>query len=98
MEKTDRLRVSGMEMMRYRVIQEVIGKRLTQMEAAVRLDLSARQVRRLVRSIQRSGLDGIVHGLVGKPAVGSKAISELLMWPPLTMITPPMAVSTNGED
>lgn len=70
MEKKDRTntKVSGMEMMRYRIIQEVISKRLTQMEAAVRLDLSVRQVRRIVREVRCNGLEGVVHGLVGKPS------------------------------
>jgi transposase len=59
-------RISGMEARRYRVIQDVLDKRLTQEDAAIHLELSVRQVRRLVRGFKHRGMDAIVHGLVGK--------------------------------
>jgi len=67
MDERVRTAVSGMELRRYRVIQEVIDGRLTQMDAAVKLALSVRQVRRILRQVERKGLEGAVHGLVGKP-------------------------------
>lgn len=63
-----RLRVSGMEMRRYRVIQEVIDRRLTQAEAALQLELSERQIRRITRQVEKRGIEGSIHGLVGKPS------------------------------
>jgi transposase len=60
--------MSGMELRRYRVIMDVIDKRLTQEEAASSLDISSRQLRRLVERIKLNGMDGAVHGGVGKPS------------------------------
>jgi transposase len=60
--------VSGMELRRFRVITDVIDKRLTQEAAALDLGISARQFRRLLRKVERIGMDGVIHGLVGKPS------------------------------
>lgn len=57
-----------MELRRFRVISDVIDKRLTQREAAESLDVSVRQLRRLLRRVERAGMDGVIHGLVGKPS------------------------------
>lgn len=57
-----------MELRRYRVISDVIDKRLTQEVAARDLGMSTRQLRRLLVRVKRIGMDGVVHGLVGKPS------------------------------
>jgi len=58
--------LTGMEVRRYRVIQDVIDRRLTQREAGEELELSVRQVRRVVRKVRDKGAAGVIHGLVGK--------------------------------
>jgi transposase len=68
MSVTPRTQVSGMELRRYRVIVDLMDRRLSQDEAASALGLSTRQVRRLVDRVGKMGLDGVVHGLVGKPS------------------------------
>lgn len=57
-----------MELRRYRVISDVIDKRLTQAEAAESLDMSCRQLRRILAKVRVRGMDGVVHGNVGKPS------------------------------
>ncbi len=57
-----------MELRRFRVISDVIDKRLTQEEAARGLGICTRQLRRLLERVKRIGMDGVVHGLVGKPS------------------------------
>lgn len=66
--------VSGKDLKRLRVIEEVLKKTMTQIEAAEKLELCVRQVRRLVRKAERDGAKGIIHGLKGKP--GNRAMSE----------------------
>src|SRR4051794_34640446 len=58
--------LNGMEARKYRIIQDVIDKRLTQAEAATELDLSERQIRRLVSGFKTKGMDAMIHGLVGR--------------------------------
>jgi len=53
------------ELNRLHVIQKVIDKRLRQVEAADILELSDRQVRRLVKRVRVDGDRGIVHKLRG---------------------------------
>lgn len=57
-----------MELRRYRVILDVIDKRMTQKEAAESLGLCTRQLRRLLEKVKKEGMDGVVHGGVGKPS------------------------------
>jgi transposase len=65
---TRKKRISGMELRRYRKLLDVIDKRLTQEQAASDLGLSTRQLRRLLKRVQQRGMEGVVHGLVGKPS------------------------------
>jgi hypothetical protein len=58
--------LTGMEARRYRVIQNVIEKKVTQVEASVELEVTDRQVRRLMKKVVSHGPEGIIHGLVGK--------------------------------
>lgn len=68
MGRQSRTRVSGMELRRFRVITDVIDKRLTQEEASRNLGISVRQLRRILVRVKLKGMDGIVHGGVGKPS------------------------------
>jgi len=60
--------LTGMEARRYRIIQNVIEKKVSQIEAAEELEISDRHVRRLVDVVKERGPEGIIHGLVGKPS------------------------------
>ena len=50
------------------MISDVIDKRLTQDEAARNLGITTRQLRRILARVKCVGMDGVVHGLVGKPS------------------------------
>lgn len=66
--KKDVIRMSKKELRRLPVIHKVMEKRLTQIKAAEMLDLTARQVRRIMKKIQKGGNQAIVHGNRGKPS------------------------------
>jgi hypothetical protein len=51
-----------------KILQLVLAGSLTQVEAARLLRLSTRQVRRLLRRLDRDGDQAVVHGLRGKPS------------------------------
>ena len=56
------------ELDRVRVIERVIERRLTQREAARRLGLTSRQVRRLRRGYERAGPEGLASKHRGRPS------------------------------
>lgn len=58
--------MSGTELRRLRLIQDCLANRMSQIEAAEQLDLSTRQLRRLIRAYQSKKEAGLVHGLRGK--------------------------------
>lgn len=60
------LKVTNAELRKLRVIEAVIEKKLKQKKAAKLLEISVRQVIRLVKRVRREGAKGIVHGLRGK--------------------------------
>ncbi|GAB4182463.1 MAG: hypothetical protein Fur0039_27110 [Rhodocyclaceae bacterium] len=62
------LAMSEKERDRLRVIEAVVGKRLRQVEAAKRLGLSVRQVKRLVRAHRQAGAAGLVSRRRGRPS------------------------------
>src|SRR3989338_3999031 len=66
MEEKGVLKVTNRELRKLKVIEEVIEKRLKQRKAAKLLDLSVRQVIRLVKRVRREGVQGIVHRLRDK--------------------------------
>src|SRR6195256_365168 len=66
--ETERIALSQRERDRMRVLHEVQQGHLTQREAARRLRLSDRQVRRLLRGIEKYGDQAVVHGLRGRPS------------------------------
>ena len=61
---------------RYHVIKQVISKQLDQSEAAFELNLSHRQIRRLVKKVKSSGARGVIHGSRGKRS-NNKLSSQL---------------------
>ena len=61
-----RICMSGSELRRFRVINNLMEKRVTTSEAALDLKISVRQVKRLRRKVKEQGESGIIHGLVGK--------------------------------
>jgi len=64
------------ELDRYHVIKQVISKKLKQTEAGRELNISTRQVRRLVKRIKAMGPAGVIHGLRGKSS--NNKLSEQL--------------------
>lgn len=58
--------MSQKELKRVKVINEVINKNLTQKEAAEKIDISERQIRRLLIRVEEKGDKGLAHKLRGK--------------------------------
>ncbi|MBL7960574.1 ISNCY family transposase [bacterium] len=56
------------EMKRLKVIHPVMERRITQVRASSMLDLSDRQIRRIVASVQFDGEKGVIHKLRGRPS------------------------------
>lgn len=63
MTKEEIFQVTNAELRKLRVIEQVIEKRIKQKKAAKLLELSVRQIIRLVKKVRREGGKGIVHGL-----------------------------------
>lgn len=63
-----RYHMSAKELQRLPVIEAVIARQMTQLEAAECLELSTRQVRRLERRVQAEGASGLMHRSCGQPA------------------------------
>src|ERR1700726_454926 len=66
--ETERIALSQRERDRLRVLHEVKRKHLTQSEAARRLKISDRQIRRLLVGLQKRGDRAVIHGLRGRPS------------------------------
>jgi transposase len=64
--KEERIELSQRERDRLKVMHEVERKHLRQREAAERLGMSARQVRRLLRRVKQEGDRGLIHRLRGR--------------------------------
>lgn len=64
----DIIEMSLKELKRLKVVQEVIGRHITQGVAASLVGLSERQVRRLIRSVREEGDRGIIHKARGRPS------------------------------
>ncbi|GBE03806.1 integrase core domain protein [bacterium BMS3Abin09] len=82
MPERDIIKMSIRELKRLKLVQEAIAKQVTQKTAAELMELSERQVRRLVNAVRKDGERGLVHGSRGKPSnnriskdVRAKAIS-----------------------
>jgi len=66
--ETERIALSQQERERLRVLHEVQQRHLTQVEAAKRLQVTDRQVRRLLLALEERGDGAVVHGLRGRPS------------------------------
>lgn len=66
MKEQGRISMSRKELDRVVVIREVIEKKVLQKEAAERLGISVRQIKRLVRQFRKKGPEGLIHPLRGK--------------------------------
>jgi len=66
--ETERIALSQRERDRLRVLHEVKRKQLTQREAARRLKISDRQIRRLLVGLRERGDRAVIHGLRGRPS------------------------------
>jgi len=66
--ETARIPLSQRERDRLRVLHEVKQKQITQIAAAGRLKITARQVRRLLLRLREQGDRGLIHGLRGRPS------------------------------
>lgn len=74
MPERDIIRMSIRELKRLKLIQETIAKQITQKMVAELMDLSERQVRRLVKAVRKEGERGLVNRSRGKPS--NNRISE----------------------
>jgi response regulator of citrate/malate metabolism len=66
--ETECMTVRQRELDRLRVLHEIKRKHLTQLEAARRLQLSERQIRRLLVGLASRGDRAQIHGLRGRPS------------------------------
>lgn len=64
--RKDIVTMSKKELKRLPIIHKTMEKRLTQIKAAEMLDLSERQIRRIIEKIKKGGDQAIVHGNRGK--------------------------------
>ncbi len=62
------LTMSKQELSRLEVVQNIAEKRLSQVQGAVILDISARQIHRLLKAYKRYGPEGLVSKHRGKPS------------------------------
>ncbi len=67
--REDRIEMSQEELKRSHIIRQRLEGHLIQKEAAMQLDLSVRQVRRLEEKMRGHGERGLIHGLRGKPSL-----------------------------
>jgi len=56
------------ELKRLYIIRQVLDKKLRQIEAADKINLSYRQIKRITKRVKEEGDEGIIHRLRGKPS------------------------------
>ena len=66
--ETERIALNQRERDRLRVLHEIRGKQITQIEAARRLKISDRHIRRLLVGLGKRGDRALLHGLHGRPS------------------------------
>lgn len=66
MSEQDVLRMSRREIKRLKIIHDVLDGRIKQVEAAVLLNLSDRQIRRIVAVVESEGEKGVIHKSRGR--------------------------------
>ncbi|MEK6647566.1 MAG: helix-turn-helix domain-containing protein, partial [Candidatus Firestonebacteria bacterium] len=57
------IRMSQKELLRLHVLHQVFDKQIKQREAAEKLKISERQIRRIVKRVRKEGDEGIIHKL-----------------------------------
>ena len=70
----DILVITQEEIHRYQVVQKIFDKNINQQEAAEYLDLSDRQIRRIVHRVRKEGERGVIHRLRG--AKGCRRLND----------------------
>jgi len=65
---TKKITLTKEELFKFEIITKLIGGSIAISQAREQLGLSTRQIKRLKRRVVDFGVDGIVHGLRGKPA------------------------------
>ncbi len=73
-KREDMIMVRPKELKRYQIIGKVFDKSINQQEAAGILDLSDRQIRRIVRRVRKEGERGVIHRSRG--CKGRRTIEE----------------------
>jgi len=68
MAREDRIIMSVKELRRFHVIEQVLGQKMKQVEAAEVLGLSDRQIRRITQRVRVEGDRGLLHRSRGKPS------------------------------
>ena len=68
MHGKDIITMSQMELRRVSVINKVIDKIMTQLEASKILELSTRQIRRITKRVSKEGDKGVIHKSRGRPS------------------------------
>ena len=71
MAREDKIIMSVKELRRFHVIQQVLDRKMKQVQAAEVLGLSDRQIRRLVKRVGVEGERGLVHRSRGRPSNGA---------------------------
>jgi len=74
MDRKDIIIMSPEELRRVSIVNQAIARAITQKKAAEIVDVSDRQVRRLIKRVREEGDRGIIHRLRGEP--GNRAIDE----------------------
>jgi len=72
MEEGERITMSTKELERSEIIRQVVDDKILQIEAAIRLNLSGRQIIRIVKKYRKNGPKGLIHGLRGKSSHKAK--------------------------
>jgi hypothetical protein len=83
MKREEKVSMNAKDIDRMNVIKAVLEKRIKQRDAAKRLSLSSRQVRRLCRRMKKAGVRGLLHGLRGQPSnhrLGTKELDKGLSY------------------
>ena len=81
MDRKDKIIMSVKELKRYVVIQQVLEGKMIQVEASEVLELSDRQIRRMVKRVGNEGGHGLVHrsrGRVSNRAIDGKIKTRVL--------------------
>lgn len=72
----DMIVLKSSELERYQIIRKIFDKYINQQEAAEYLDLSDRQIRRIVSRVRKEGQKGVIHKRRGRP--GGHRLKESL--------------------